>query len=143
MSPRLVSATILIPLLFGCSRSSPSDAADLQAKRDCADRAEAYLKRERDIDVPANGINGSVRSEQYKFSRSLNTCLLYFEVVEFEAGTTYNIVDTLTSKKLYYHVSYKDADTQRNFDAVCKPSDGCLGQDEFQKKRAELFDGAD
>ncbi len=143
MNPRLVVATILMPLLFGCSRPSPSNAADLQAKRDCANRAEAYLKRERSIDVPANGINAFVRSEQYKFSRSLNTCLLYFEVVEFDAGTTYNIVDTLKSKKLYYHVSYKDADTQRNFDALCKPSDGCLGQDEFQKKRAELFDGAD
>ncbi len=143
MNPWLVVATILMPLLFGCSRPWPSNAADLQAKRDCADRAEAYLQRERSTDVPANGINAFVRSEQYKFSRSLNTCLLYFEVVEFDAGTTYNIVDTLTSKKLYYHVSYKDADTQRNFDALCKPTEGCLSQDEFQKKRAELFDGAD
>ena len=143
LAARPVVATILMPLLFGCSRSSPSNAADLQAKRDCADRAEAYLKRERSIDVPANGINALVRTEQYKFSRALNTCLLYFEVVEFDAGTSYNIVDTLTSKKLYYHVSYRDADTQRNFDAGCKPSEGCLGRDEFQKKRAELFDGAD
>lgn len=143
MNPRLVVPTILMPFLFGCSRSSSSSADDLQTKRACADRAEAYLKRERSIDVAANGINAFVRSEQYKFSRSLNTCLLYFEVVEFDTGIAYNIVDTLTGKKLYYHISYKNADTQRTFDTLCKPGDGCLSRDEFEKKRAELFDGTD
>jgi hypothetical protein len=54
-------------------------------------------------------------------------------------GTTYNIVDTLTGKTLYYHVSYRDQATQRSFDALCRPSEGCLGADEFQKRRAELF----
>jgi hypothetical protein len=142
MNPQTIVPIILMLSLLGCSRSS-SSTADLQSKRDCADRAEAYLKRERSIDVPANGIDAFVRSEQYKFNRSLNTCLLYFEVGERGTGTAYNIVDMLTSKKLYYHVSYKNADTQRSFDVLCKPGDGCLRKDAFEKKRAELFDGAD
>ena len=143
MKPRLVVAISLLLFVFGCSRPRLSTAVDFQTKKECAERAEAYLRRERSIDTPSNGINAFVRNEQYKYSRSLNTCLLYFEVVEFEAGATYNIIDTLRSKKIYYHVSDKDPATQRIFDAYCKPSEGCLNQDDFEKRRAELFDGSD
>jgi len=67
-------------LSFGCSRENPETATKFKNKKDCAERAEAYLRRERTIDTPSNGINGSVRNEQYTYSNSLNTCLLYFEV---------------------------------------------------------------
>src|SRR5207247_2087734 len=81
MKRRLV-VVCLLWLLFGCSRQSPSMAVDFQTKKECAERAEAYLRRERSIDTPANGINAFIKNEQYKYGRSLNTCLLYFEEVE-------------------------------------------------------------
>jgi len=126
-------------LSFGCSRENPETAAKFKNKKDCAERAEAYLRRERTIDTPSNGINGSVRNEQYTYSNSLNACLLYFEVAEVGAGASYNIVDTLTNKNIYYHISYSDPSAQRSFDTLCKSSDGCLDRNEFEKKRAELF----
>jgi len=118
-------------------------AVEFQTKKECAERAEAYLRRERSIDTPANGINAFIKNEQYKYGRSLNTCLLYFEEVEIDSGTTYNIIDTLTSRKIYYYVSLKDPSAQQSFDALCKSSEGCLSQADFKKKRAELFDGSD
>jgi hypothetical protein len=133
----------LFSFAFGCSREKPSSAVDFQKKKECAGRAETYLHRERQIDIPANGINASVRNERYTYSNALNTCLLYFEVAEVDAGTSYNIIDTLTNKKLYYHVRYNDSSTQESFDTLCKRSDGCLGENEFQVKRTELFPDAD
>jgi hypothetical protein len=143
MKSLIVATASLLLFASGCSRPKPSTAIDFQKKKECAERSEAYLKRERSIDTPPNGINAFVRNEQYRYSRSLNTCLLYFEVVDFDAGTTYCIVDTLEGKKMYYHVTYKDPATQRSFDELCKPSEGCLNQNDFEKKRTELFNGSD
>ena len=122
----------------GGSRAAPS--VDFATKTKCADRAEAILSRERSIDSPSNGINAFVRSEQFTYNRSLNTCLVYFEVVEFGAGITYNIVDTLTNRTLYHHVSYGDPKTQQFWDEACKPDEGCLSEVDLRKKRGELFD---
>jgi hypothetical protein len=119
---------------------SPTVQVDFATKNKCADRAERFLARERNIDVPENGINAVVRNEQFTYNRSLNTCLVYFEVAEVGAGTTYNIVDTLTNWRLYHHVSHVDQGTQRWWDEACKAADGCLGADDLQKKRVELFD---
>ena len=139
LKPTLIVTLALMSLTFGCSREKSQSAGDFQKKKECADRAEAYLRHERNIDVPANGINASVKNEQYAYSSALNTCLLYFEAVEVDAGTSYNIVDTLANKTIYYRVRYNNPSTQRDFDTLCKASDGCLGENEFQKKHAELF----
>jgi hypothetical protein len=45
-----------------------------------------------------------------------------------------------TPHKLYHHVRHADLDTQRWWDEACKAADGCLGLDDLEKKRAELFD---
>ena len=138
----LIVTLALLSFIFGCSRAKSPSAVDFQKKKECADRAQTYLHRERKIDVPTNGINASVKNEQYTYSSALNTCLLYFEAVEVDAGTSYNIVDTLANKTIYYHVSYNNPSIQQSFDTLCKASDGCLGENEFQKKRAELFAGS-
>ncbi len=87
LKPTLIVTLALMSLTFGCSREKSQSAGDFQKKKECADRAEAYLRHERNIDVPANGINASVKNEQYAYSSALNTCLLYFEAVEVDAGT--------------------------------------------------------
>jgi hypothetical protein len=134
--PLLVTISLLS---FGCSRENPETAANSKNKKECAERAQAYLRHERIIDTPSNGINGSVRNEQYTYSNSLNTCLLYFEVAEVGAGASYNIVDTLANKNIYYQVSYSDPSEQQKFDTLCKRSEVCLDRNEFEKKRAELL----
>ena len=126
-------------LSFACSRENPAASSNFMNKKECAERAEAYLRRERKIDVPSNGINASVPNERYVYSAALDTCLLYFEVTEIDAGTSSNIIDTLTNKRLYYHVNYSDPSMQRDFDTLCKTSDGCLSENEFRRKHAELF----
>ena len=144
-----VSASLV--LVSACAREQNGDdkangfssiqAVPFSTKKVCADRAEAFLQHERSIDVPANGINAIVKNEQFVYNKALDTCLVYFEVTEFSVGTTYNIVDTLTNKKLYLHLSYLDRTMQPSWDGLCKASDGCLSEDDFRKKRVELFEG--
>jgi hypothetical protein len=115
-------------------------AIDFASKSKCADRGDIFLRRERSIDVPSNGINAIVKNEQYTYSPKLDTCLAYFEVTEFDAGTTYNISDTLTNKRLFFHIIWSDQKQRTLWESQCKSGDGCLSDDEFRKKRAELFD---
>ncbi len=56
------------------------------------------------------------------------------------AGTTYNIVDTLTNRRLYHSARYLDRGTQESWDKACKPEEGCLSEGGLQQKRTELFD---
>lgn len=109
-------------------------------KEKCAGQAQVFLQHEKQIDSPENGINASVLNEQYVYNSSLNTCLVYFEVVEVGAGTTYNIIDLLTNKKIYTYVEYRDSSTQRFWNESCKVSDGCFtNKDDFMVKFNELF----
>lgn len=146
----LLSTFLLGALCAGCgpasreqhgqSASEATPRVAFATKVECADRAAAYLRHEREIDSPQNGINAFIRSEQFTFNRSLNTCLVYFEVVEAGAGISYTIVDTLTNRRLYYHVSSRDRDTQRMFDETCKTDKTCLSESDLQNKRVELFE---
>lgn len=112
-------------------------AVEFAAKNECADRAEAFLELERSRDPPG----AFIRSPERTYSVPLNTCLLYFEVVEPGAGTSYNIVDTLTNRVLYHSLLYQDRGTQELWDKACKSEEGCLSSDDLQKTRGALFGG--
>jgi hypothetical protein len=116
--------------------TAAAPAAEFATKNKCADRADAFLRLERSKD-PSDAF---IRGEEFTYSRPLNTCLLYFEVAELGAGTTYNIVDTLTNRRLYHSVRYLDRGAQELWDKACKPEDGCLSEGSLQKRHAELFD---
>jgi hypothetical protein len=100
---------------------------------------QRVLRHERDINVQANGIIAVVKNEQFTYSRALDTCLVHFEVTEFGVGTSYNIVDTLTTEKLFVHLRYIDQGMQASWEQLCKVGNECLGEEEFRKKRLELF----
>ncbi|MFI5398622.1 MAG: hypothetical protein ACHQ9S_24095 [Candidatus Binatia bacterium] len=144
-SARSALALLALAALGACRDGDASSGSDLPVQVDfstkdkCADRGEKFLAHERSIDVPQNGIDAVVRNEEFTYNRSLNTCLVYFEVVEAGAGTTYNIVDTLRNKRLYHHVTYRDQSTQRWWDESCKAAEGCLNADGLERKRIELF----
>jgi hypothetical protein len=114
----------------------PQGTATFAAKMKCTERGEAFLKRERAVDVPS-----IVKNEQFTYNQSLDTCLAYFEVYELGAGTTYNIVDTLSNKTIYFHTAWERQAKSASWDSLCKVSDGCLSDDALRKKRTELFSG--
>lgn len=127
----------IIGLFYFSSLSQKGNVSNVSFdnKEKCAGQAQAFLQHERQIDSPAGVLN-----EQYTYNSSLNTCLVYFEVVERGAGITYNIIDLLTNKKLYTYVEYEDSSTQKIWDENCKISDGCfVNKNDFLSKFNELF----
>jgi hypothetical protein len=127
--PLLASVLILAAICSACK------ARDFDAKNRCVDRGQAYLAHERSV----YGADVDVGNEQFTFNKSLNTCPVYFEVIEPKVGISSNIVDTLSNRKLYYHVSFHDQKMQHTNDELCKPEDGCLSLNGLLKKRDELF----
>jgi hypothetical protein len=142
---RPVAAILMLASLYmdcRCARSETSGQtasgaqtrADFAAKAQCADRGAAYLKHEKGEDYFAD-----VKAEQFTYNKSLNTCLIYFEVFD-PSGISYNIADTLTNRRLYQHVSFFNPATQQTADEHCKSDKTCLSEADLQKKRVELFE---
>ena len=137
----LVLLVLVIGLLyFSLTSQKENTNVSFDNKEKCAQQAQAYLQNERQADSPQNGVNANVLNEQYIFSTSLDTCLVYFEVSEVDAGTTYNIVDLLTNRKIYVHIEEMDQNSQKFWDENCKVSDGCfVNKVDFMAKFNELF----
>jgi hypothetical protein len=134
----LPSLLALSLFLTGCSADKASTQNDTFANKEkCAVQAQSFLKSEKEKDQ----ISGAaVLSEQYTYNQSLNTCLLYFEVVEQGAGTTYNIIDLLTNKNIFKHITYRDQSMHKYWNENCKESDGCyVKKESFDTKFNSLF----
>ncbi len=114
-------------------------------KEKCAEQAQAYMQNIREINSESENIDGSLinaLNDQYTYNSSLNTCLVYFEVAESGAGTTYNIVDLLTNQTIYTHLRYQSqhARAQELWDENCNVNDGCfVDRNDFIDKFNELF----
>lgn len=134
----LIIVGICFVSLISQQKNINNDAFDNKEK--CASKAQTFLQHEKQIDSPENGINANILNEQYAYNSALNTCLVYFEVVEVGAGTTYNIIDLLTNKKIYTYIEYEDQNTQKLWNESCKVSDGCfVNKNDFTVKFNELF----
>jgi len=133
---KTLTLTLLVLLfLSGCNLNNSNEVNNFDLKNRCATQAQSFLQNERANDITVNVIN-----DQFAYNSTLNTCLVYFEVVEQGAGTTYNIFDLLTNKKLYTHVEYLDSNTQKWWDESCKESNGCfVKKEDFTAKFNNLF----